>query len=349
MVLIYGAYGYTGRQLIQLLSKGKVDYYVAGRNEKKLMDLYNKIEGKKPKNYFICSTKDIFSVDAKDIDLVVNTAGPFSDIGENIVRFSYEIGANYIDCSGEAFWTKKLVEDFSKKFSSKNIFLSSGVAWETVAGEMAVKKLVRESGVEKVRKDNNSIYLVYLAEFNMSPGTLQSSVNIVRSGALVWNRGFLKPVKPLERRFEFDFEGKKFIATNITTSDIINVPNSLGELRDQIDFDVLFATRRAYLLFFLKSFLFLTKYRIFSEFFKLVFDLIPEPNEDDHPLASAIAFLVDSNGNVIQSASIKSSKPYNTTAKIMNYFVERFYEGKIKSSGYKSPTELVDFPENIFY
>lgn len=343
---MYGAYGYTGGLLVDLLSKGDVDYYVAGRNENKLRDLIDRIDGRKPKRYFVCSPQDIFSVEARDIDLVVNTAGPFSDIGENVVKFSYEIGANYVDCSGEAFWTKKLLENFSENFSSKKIFLSSGVAWETVAGELAVKKLVREVG-EEVKRIGN-IFLVYLAEFNMSPGTLQSSVNIVRSGGLIWKKGVLKFSKPLERRFSFELEGKSFWATNITTSDIINVPISLGELKNQINFEVLFAARRAYLMVFMKIFSQLIRYHFISEFLKRIFDFIPKPNEESSPLASAIAFLVDDKGNIVHRSSIRSSKPYKTTAKIMKYFIERFYEGKVRAYGYKSPTELVDFPEIIF-
>lgn len=343
MVFIYGAYGFTGKQVVEFLSKTKVDYIISGRNEEKLKEIFNKISGNKPREYIAVSTEKISSLRMNGINLVVNTAGPFLDIGQGVLDFAYNNQANYIDCSGESFWAKKLIDQYSGKFFERSIFLSSGVAWETVAGELTVKKLIREVGAENVR--GKTIYLVYLAEFNMSPGTLQSSINIIGRGAMLWNKGTVKIVNPFERRFRFEFKNKNFLATNISSSDVLNVPLSLGEIQRDIDFEILFATKREYFIGLMKLFSNLAKYKIFADLIKKVLDRFPEPDEARSP-ASALAFLLDGD-KVLHRTVIDSKRPYRTTAKIMSYFIERFSEGKVKSRGYRAPTDLVDFPEEI--
>ncbi len=360
MVFIYGAYGFTGRQLLSMLSNSdKIPLILSGRDEGKLMSLASKLKDKGIGNFELCvaTPHELSDKKISGISLVVNTAGPFSEFGEYILRFSLMNGANYIDCSGEAFWTKKIYEKYSDEFRKKGLFVSSGVAWETVAGEKAVKGLISQMKKDRFQfQFQNSqpsfIFLVYLADFNMSSGTLKSSLHIIKDGALRWVKGQIVCISPATDLFRFKMGEKNFAATNISTSDLLNVPLSLGELGKNIIFDVLFASSLGRAMLFRSLVRILRpslRFSFFLSLLKNILDKFPDPDESKDNRASAIAFLADERKNIYMTYSLCSSKPYRTTAKILSYFVEKFYDGKIKEkSGYLPPTELLDFPDEIF-
>jgi len=237
MLFFYGAYGFTGRQIFDFfrsnfpLQSKKI--IISGRNKEKLDDLKQKLKNEFPQLDVLPATP--FDLQTKKIDgikLVVNTAGPFSDTGESVLNFAIENGANYIDCTGEWNWTKKIIDNYDKVLRERKLFASSGVAWETVSGEICVKELVDKLKQEGKISDVRKIHLVYLADFAMSRGTLKSSLKILKSGAIRWEYGKIKLVQPAERKFSFDLQGKsKFLALNLSTSDVINVPFSLESFR----------------------------------------------------------------------------------------------------------------------
>ncbi len=353
MIFIYGAYGYTGRKLVDLLSDKDVELIVAGRNPEKIGRLVESIKAKGKKvRHYVVGPDQIEDLDIPEVRLVINTAGPFSEFGESIVRFALRNNANYIDCSGEPLWVKKLYDEYSWRFAQKNLFLSSGVAWETVAGELVLKKLLNSIDVSSLGL-NHKIYIVYLGEFNMSPGTLQSSLYIIKNGAWRWMQGKMIQVKVGSVYFEFDFKGRKFGATNITTADIINLMLLLGELKNKISLEILFAGNIRRVIIFriaLNILYYVLKSNFAFSLLKRILDKFSEPSESDRILASSIAFLLDDlSGKILKFQFIDSAKPYLVTAKILSYAVDKFIDGQVKGVGYTSPTLLFDFPEYILY
>jgi len=161
MLFFYGAYGFTGRQIFDFfrsnfpLQSKKI--IISGRNKEKLDDLKQKLKNEFPQLDVLPATP--FDLQTKKMDgikLVVNTAGPFSDTGESVLNFAIENGANYIDCTGEWNWTKKIIDNYDKVLRERKLFASSGVAWETVSGEICVKELVdklkQEGKISDVKK-----------------------------------------------------------------------------------------------------------------------------------------------------------------------------------------------------
>ena len=351
MLFFYGAYGFTGRQIFDFfrsnfpLQSKKI--IISGRNKEKLDDLKQKLKNEFPQLDVLPATP--FDLQTKKMDgikLVVNTAGPFSDTGESVLNFAIENGANYIDCTGEWNWTKKIIDNYDKVLRERKLFASSGVAWETVSGEICVKELVDKLKQEGKISDVRKIHLVYLADFAMSRGTLKSSLKILKSGAIRWEYGKIKLVQPAERKFSFDLQGKsKFLALNLSTSDVINVP---------FEFEVFFATsqRRAQLFSYLiKTMRRLASFRFFETISNFILNLLPEPDENRlQNRASALAFAYDANSNIISSYEIKATKPYYITAKILAFACSQFEKGNYKKLyGYVSPTFLFDFPKDFIF
>lgn len=360
MLFFYGAYGFTGRQIFDFfrshfpLQSKKI--IISGRNKEKLHNLKEKLKDEFPQLDVDILPAIPFELQSKEIDgvkLVVNTAGPFSDTGEFVLNFAIRNGSNYIDCTGEWNWTKKIIDNYDKVLKEKKLFASSGVAWETVSGELCVRELVDKLKEEGKISDVRKIHLVYLADFAMSRGTLKSSLKILKSGAIRWEYGKIKTVKPAERKFTFDLQGKaKFLALNLSTSDVINVPFSLGELSQNIEFEVFFATsqRRGQIFSYLiKTMRNLSSFRFFSKISSFILNLLPEPDENRlQNRASALAFAYDKNYNIISSSEIRATKPYYITAKILAFACSQFEKGDYKKLyGYVSPTSLFNFPKEL--
>lgn len=96
--LIYGANGYTARQIVHRALENGYKPILAGRDAQKIVDFAQ--ETKLSCRIFDLSTP----IDAhflEDIHLIVNCAGPFSKTSKPILEACYRTRTNYIDVSGE--------------------------------------------------------------------------------------------------------------------------------------------------------------------------------------------------------------------------------------------------------
>src|SRR5215470_9559133 len=98
-LLLYGAYGYTGRLTAELAAARKLDVVLAGRNEDALLPLGARLS---------LSTRVVglndpgqLSAALKDIACVVHMAGPFAITSASMLSACLATHTNYIDITGE--------------------------------------------------------------------------------------------------------------------------------------------------------------------------------------------------------------------------------------------------------
>jgi short subunit dehydrogenase-like uncharacterized protein len=109
-VLLYGAYGYTGRLTAELAARKKLDVVLAGRNRDALARLGDRLS--LPTRAVGLGDPGQLSEALKDISCVVHMAGPFAVTSAPMLNACLGTHTNYVDITGEidvfeALWSRE--------------------------------------------------------------------------------------------------------------------------------------------------------------------------------------------------------------------------------------------------
>ncbi|OYO03387.1 DUF5938 domain-containing protein [Enemella evansiae] len=151
-VVVYGASGYTGRLVCEYLREYNVPFVAAGRNEEKLTDsMASHVPGIETADYEIQTVEH--SVDAltslfDGAKVVLNTVGPFSKHGLEVVEACLASGAHYTDTTGEQDWLITCEEKYGADFAAAGLLLSPGIAQMYTTGEIAAQLCLETPGLD---------------------------------------------------------------------------------------------------------------------------------------------------------------------------------------------------------
>jgi hypothetical protein len=151
-VVVYGASGYTGRLVCEYLRQYHVPFVAAGRDEAKLkasMDAH--VPGIETADYEIAtvdhdtaSLTDLF----KGASVVLNTVGPFSELGPAAVEAALAAGAHYTDTTGEQDWLMTCDEKYGQQFADAGLVLAPGIAQMYTTSEIAAQLCLEQPGLD---------------------------------------------------------------------------------------------------------------------------------------------------------------------------------------------------------
>ncbi|TCC60366.1 saccharopine dehydrogenase [Kribbella pittospori] len=151
-VVVYGASGYTGRLVCEYLRQYHVPFVAAGRDEgklKKSMDSH--VAGIETADYEIAAVgHDVTALTElfKGASVVLNTVGPFSELGPAAVEAALAAGAHYTDTTGEQDWLMTCDEQYGKKFADAGLVLAPGIAQMYTTSEIAAQLCLEEPGLD---------------------------------------------------------------------------------------------------------------------------------------------------------------------------------------------------------
>ena len=118
---------------------GSVKFAIAGRNEKKLQEVVDKVkslvsswDGKV--TIIKCDTENLSEVHrmVTSTRVVATTAGPFAKIGTPIVAACAYCGTDYCDITGETQWVRENVGLFGKQARSSGSIIVSMCGHDSV-------------------------------------------------------------------------------------------------------------------------------------------------------------------------------------------------------------------------
>lgn len=148
LILVLGATGYTGRLTVaHLLEKGQ-PFAIAGRSLARLKDLQTSFN--LPQDTLILEAdptrpETLAGLFRPEIGLVINCVGPYTTLGEPVVRAALEAGVHYLDLSGEQGYIAYIIEKYDELARQKNcaIMPACGVEYTLTnwAAALAVKGL----------------------------------------------------------------------------------------------------------------------------------------------------------------------------------------------------------------
>jgi short subunit dehydrogenase-like uncharacterized protein len=151
-VVVYGASGYTGRLVCEYLRQYHIPFVAAGRSEEKLKESMGAhVPGIETADYEVATVEhdvaaltDLF----KGASVVLNTVGPFSELGPAAVEAALAAGAHYTDTTGEQDWLMTCDEQYGPQFADAGLLLAPGIAQMYTTSEIAAQLCLEQPGLD---------------------------------------------------------------------------------------------------------------------------------------------------------------------------------------------------------
>lgn len=151
-VVVYGASGYTGRLVCEYLREFNIPFVAAGRSEEKLTEsMTSSVAGIETADYEVRAvehTTEALIELLTGARVVLNTVGPFSTHGREVVEAALATGTHYADTTGEQDWLITCDEEYGDRFADAGLLLAPGVAQMYTTGEIAAELALEQPGLD---------------------------------------------------------------------------------------------------------------------------------------------------------------------------------------------------------
>src|SRR4051794_11658852 len=217
-LLLYGAYGYTGRLAADLAVARKLNVVLAGRNEDALAEMGNRLS--LPTRAVALDNPAKLAEALKDIACVVHMAGPFAITSAPMLHACLATRTNYVDITGEiavfeAMWSREA------EIRRAGITVVPGAGFDVVPSDCLAAyvagKLPRPA----------SVVIAVRGLQSASQGTLRTAVRQVSSPVLCRRAGAIVPLDDRSPRW-VDFGAGGEPCVPVSWGDVATAFHSTG-------------------------------------------------------------------------------------------------------------------------
>lgn len=217
--MVYGAYGYTGRLVLERAIAAGYKPVVAGRDPDRTESLA--LEFGLPFRSFELSDTEALRRGLEGMRAVLHCAGPFSTTAAPMIAACLQVGAHYLDITGEidVFAYAHANDGAARK---RGVALVPGVGFDVVPTDCLAAMLKRELA------DASELVLAFDAGGGPSRGTALTSVEGLGKGGRIRRDGELIKVPLGYKRREFTFASGSRHAVTIPWGDVYTAFVSTG-------------------------------------------------------------------------------------------------------------------------
>ena len=182
-IIIWGATGFTGRLVAEYIFKNysseKLNWAIAGRDKKKLINVRDKIADENIP-IIIADSFDEMSLTkmTQKTKVICSTVGPYSKYGSLLVKSCIKTNTHYCDLAGEAQWIRKIVDTYHQEAKNKKIRIVNSCGFDSIPSDMGVYFIHKNLPDVNIKLDNISMRLSGF-KGSLSGGTYASMNNII--------------------------------------------------------------------------------------------------------------------------------------------------------------------------
>lgn len=218
-ILIYGAYGYSGRLALLHAQSLGLDILAAGRNAEKTAHVAREAG---------CDFR-VFSVDdahalregLRDISVVLNCAGPFQHTADPIVRACLDLGVHYLDITGE-FHVIEAIAHRDEAAKNANVTLMPAAGFDVVPTDCMAAYLKDQL------PDATHLELAFHAVGGLSHGTAQTMIQSLGAPSACRKSGRITPEPLGAHSMDVPFGAKSRRVISIPWGDVASAFYTTG-------------------------------------------------------------------------------------------------------------------------
>ncbi len=218
--MIYGANGYTGRIIVKVALERGMTPILAGRNGPEIKELAE--DHGLQYSAFDLGDSDAVTRELKDVDILLNCAGPFSATAETLMISCLVSSTHYLDITGEidVFEHAHSLDEAAKE---ANILLCPGVGFDVIPTDCLAAHL------KEALPTARTLSLAFQpVGSKVSPGTAKTTVEGASRGGRVREDGELITVPLAYATREIDFGRGPKSAVTISWGDVSTAYYSTG-------------------------------------------------------------------------------------------------------------------------
>jgi short subunit dehydrogenase-like uncharacterized protein len=312
MITVLAATGYTGQLICHELVRRDLKFQIAGRNPEKLRSLATSLKRPDLHTQVVDVLRpDTYSSAFENTRVLINCAGPFTDMGIGIVRSTAERGIHYLDTTGEQYFIKQVYDQCLAIAEKQGSALMPACAFEYAFGDAGAELAAR--GLKEA--DEIAIYYA-IGSFGASRGTKKSIIRAITSPAYVYRDGRHVSYSPAaEQRFvEFPQIGRRSVIS-FGGGEVFSVPTHV-RTRDVTTFMSLGGAPPWLLNIVLPLFSAAIKTPLSRIIFNQIDNQVEGPNEQERKRSLFTILCQARAKEKTQQVIITGSDPYGLTALI---------------------------------
>lgn len=186
-LLVYGAYGYTGRLIIDRAVSEGMTPIVAGRNRHKVEGLAREYD--LPSRTFALKEPEVIQGGLNDATCVLHCAGPFVHTAAPMVQACLETGTHYLDITGEIEVFESL-QQRSDAATAADVMVCPGVGFDVVPTDCLALFLQQQLPAA------TSLEIAFMGLGRVSRGTMKTAIEQLGQGGAVRRNGAIVSVPP---------------------------------------------------------------------------------------------------------------------------------------------------------
>lgn len=327
-LLIYGAYGYTGRLIVEECLKHGIKPIIAGRNPEKAMKFANQHDLEY--DVFEVSDRDKLEAWLQRGDVVIHCGGPFIHTAKNMVLGCLATQTHYLDITGE-FQVFDLVKEYGEKAKERGIMLLPGAGFDVVPSDCLAKHLHNRL------PSATDLKLAFVSKGGkLSRGTAKTMIENLGEPQTRRRDGDYEGIPMGKSTRMIDFGGFEQVAMGISWGDISTAYHSTGIPNIEVfsgttEQQIAKIRKTVRLSFMLRS-------RITRNFLMRQMDKRPDgPKQERRDSATMYLWGQVSDGNQTIEAHLTTPNGYNLTASASVLVARKIADGNFKP-GFQTPS-----------
>ena len=155
-IVIWGASGYTGKLISESLHKLGIPFTAAGRTEEKLRSALEVAAGRAGAETIDAQVATAIHQEESLTELfsgakvVVNVTGPFSQLGETVVRSALAAGCHYLDTTGEQDFMLAMKNKYGQLFADRGLLLAPACSYMWTLGALAAEVALENDTIDSI-------------------------------------------------------------------------------------------------------------------------------------------------------------------------------------------------------
>lgn len=219
MITLFGATGYTGQLIAHALERRGLAFCLAGRSAEKLEALSRSLASHPPTLVADVHIPSSLPALFDNSQMLINCAGPFTDLGEPVVALAAARGVHYLDITNELAYVQRL-QRYAELARRMGTAIVPACGFEVAIGDCAAALLTRD--VPDVIDEIAITY--YLGGSGASIGTRLSALRILATSWMAYRDGRLVRQAPGGALRRGTINGRPYTAIAFPSAETVTLP-----------------------------------------------------------------------------------------------------------------------------